>query len=95
MRYITYKLVWRAGYGYGPDEVLSDHDSKISGIVASPNVYDGLILAYLYGDIDLSLLENWSAVELTEGEALAFVKDINSDATLNTDGLIEFPFKPF
>ena len=91
MRYITYNLTYPTPqYGYGPEPIAHAQGSKL---VASNFATDiGLHLGYLDGDINLVLLNDWSANELTQIQALTFAKSINSEAFLGDDGIIKTPF---
>lgn len=92
MRYITYRLTWVDGYGYGPEQTIADNGGHLEASSwTAPSVEDGLILGYLYGDQSIDFISNWNPTELTEDEALAFAKGINNEAIVNEAGIIIYP----
>lgn len=91
MKYITWSLIWKDGYGYGPEALVAENGARLESAHAKPGVANGTILGYLTGDLDLSLLSDWNVVELTQDEALAFVQQINSEASVDQDGFIVLP----
>lgn len=90
MRYITWRLIWDDdNYGYGPESTAIDNGAVL---VASswvyPSIKEGKILGYLYGDLDISILNKWEAEEISSEQALDFAKIIDSGAYLNEDGAV-------
>lgn len=89
MRYCTWRLAWSDGYGYGPEKTAHENGSKLEASMwVSPDVESGTILGYLTGDVDISILSDFEAQELTEAEALAFATAIDENAYLLEDGII-------
>lgn len=89
MRYCTWKLVWSDGYGYGPEQTAHDNGGKLTpSMWVMPSVEAGHILGYATEDLDLGLLTDWEATELTEDEALAFAKSLDVTAYVMVDGSI-------
>lgn len=91
MRYITYNLTYPTPeYGFGPEPIAHAQGSKL---VASSFVNNtGLHLGYLDGDLNLVLISDWFANELTQTEALTFAKSLHTEASVNDNGIIQVPF---
>ena len=89
MRYCTWKLTWSEGYGYGPEQTAHDNGGKLTpSMWVNPNVETGSILGYATEGLDLTLLADWEATELTESEALAFARTLDANAYVIEDGSI-------
>lgn len=90
MRYVTWKLSWIAGdYGVGPEQIVADNNGRLEASQwVNPTVEKGEILGYLQGDLDIQLISDWKAVELTAEEAVSFAKLLDETAHLHENGLI-------
>lgn len=91
MRYLTWQLTWPGDhrYGYGPEPIAADNGAHLEASMwVNPTVEAGVILGYLNGDIDLGLIEAWSAQELSENDALVFAQGIDPNAYVSDDGRI-------
>lgn len=89
MKYLTWKLNWNGQYGTGPEGLVAKSGAHLSASMwVTPDVESGTILGYLTGDIDVSILSDFEAQELTESEALAFATAIDENAYLLEDGII-------
>lgn len=89
MRYCTWRLTWSDGYGYGPEKTAQENGSKLEASMwVSPDVETGTILGYLTGDVDLTILSDFDAQELSEADALAFAAAIDANAYVMEDGSI-------
>lgn len=86
MRYITWRLNWIDGYGYGPEPVAADNEATME---ASAFVDEaGTHLGYLTGDLDLDLVVDYEVTELDAGEALVFALTIDDTAFMLDGGRI-------
>lgn len=87
MRYIAWNLKWSddGRYGYGPEGTADLFGSVLQ---SSMWVDNKIILGYLQGDVAVSNLSLWNAVELSQSEALDFATRIASEAFLLPDGTI-------
>jgi hypothetical protein len=90
MRYIVWHLTWPTEeYGYGPEQAAADNGAHLEASMwVNPDVEHGNILGYLTGDLDLALLVDWDATELSEADALAFAVNIDAGAYVMADGVI-------
>lgn len=90
MRYCTWKLVWSEdGYGIGPEQRVEENGGSLSASMwVDGGVESGTILGYATDDVDLSLLTDWSVMELSEADALQFAKSLDQTAYVADDGLI-------
>lgn len=93
MRYLVWKLIWPDGkYGIGPEQIVADQGARLEASSwFNPSVEQGEILGYLTGDVDLSLISQWSVRELIADDALAFAKSINDKAFIADNGVITAP----
>lgn len=87
MRYLIYQLNWISGYGYGPEDIANQNNSRIE---PSCFVENERILGYMHGELDLSLISAYQPEILTQNEALLFAKNLNETAYLLDDGTIAF-----
>lgn len=86
MRYLTWRLNWIDGCGYGPESVAADNGATME---ASSFVDEtGTHLGYLTGDFDLDLVVDYDVAELAAGEALAFAQTFDDTAFILDDGRI-------
>lgn len=90
MKYITWKLVWdENNYGYGPEPTAAENGCRLEASQwLNPEDVTGVILGYLHGDMNVSLLSSWEAEELTQQQAINFAKMIDSAATVDENGII-------
>lgn len=89
MRYLTWRLTWNGNYGYGPEQIAFANGARLEASSwLDLTVEQGTILGYLIGNIDLSLLSDWSVAELSEIDALDFAKTIDPSAFFLDDGRI-------
>ena len=89
MRYCTWKLTWSEDYGYGPEQTAHDNGGKLTpSMWVNPSVETGSILGYATEGLDLTLLADWGATELTEAEALTFARTLDANAYVTEDGSI-------
>lgn len=90
MRYLTWKLNWPTPeYGTGPEQTAHDNGSRLEASSwVNPDVEHGVILGYLTGELDITLLSLWEVGELTEAQALAFAQAIDENAHVMDDGVI-------
>jgi hypothetical protein len=54
----------------------------------NPTVQSGTILGYLTGGLDVAMLAEWDAVEVTAEQALSFAEILDSNAYVDADGVI-------
>lgn len=93
MRYFTWKLDWSSGVGTDPTSAVNSDTTRIEPAFATGNVQDPDTLIYSYltmGDIDTTLLNQWSVQETTVDAMFASAIALNPDATL-VNGIIKFP----
>ncbi len=94
MRYLKWQLHDASGVsGTYPVETIA-----AMGGNANTSCYvgdDGYRIAYLWEDVDISLLDSaWNVTEVTEAEALAFCQALWEDAEVMDDGRIAGPPPP-
>lgn len=88
MRYFTWNTIWDNESKYG----TTPESSVITGNLEGGFEYQGTsIVGYGSNDVDISNLQNWSVIEITETEALNFAKSLNSNCYVNDDGKIQAP----
>jgi len=90
MRYLTWNLHWPTiEYGTGPEQTVADNGARLEASSwVNPSVEHGSILGYFTGGVNLALLTDWNAVEVTEAQALAFAQAIDENAYVMDDGVI-------
>jgi len=89
MRYITWKLTWVDGYGYGPEQVIADNGGFLEASSwFNPTIEQGTILGYLHGEQPIDLISSWNAIELSQEEALGFARVIDAGVSVNENGVI-------
>lgn len=92
MRYITWKLVWKGDYGYGPESTAANIGQHMeASSFCDADVETGTILGYLFGDADISNFSDWDAVELSQEDALSFALAINPESYITENGYISAP----
>ena len=87
MKYFTWNTVFDdLGYGNTPET------SVTTGTLEGGFDYQGTsIVGYGSNNVNISGLEKWSVVEITQAEALNFAKSLNSNCYVNDDGKIQAP----
>jgi hypothetical protein len=90
VNYATWKLNFtNPNYGTGPEDKIGELGFGAEGAWASGQVEEGgTILGYVTEELDPAELTEWQFTNLTEAEALAFAKAIDSTATVLEDGRI-------
>lgn len=90
MNYATWKLNFdNPDYGTGAELAISKQGVTAEAAWSNGQVQEGsTILGYLTDQVDESLLTDWDVKNVTQAQALAFCKKINSGATLLQDGRI-------
>ena len=89
MKYLTWKLNWNDDYGTGPEGLVGQNRAHLAASMwVVPDVETGTILGYLTGDVDLTILSDFDAQELSEADALAFAAAIDANAYVMEDGSI-------
>jgi hypothetical protein len=93
MKYILSKNKWVDDFGIGIESALSPTDSYEPSEFMFPQEPTGQILAYVNDEFDCSLFADFSAVEISQSEALSFAKQVDKDAYISNDQTIEMPYK--
>lgn len=91
MQFVTWKLNWIDGYGYGPESLAFEHGLLFQ---ASAFTSNDVILGKAYGDIDPVLFSEFDLELISETEALDFAQSVESTAFITEDGDIAFVRKP-
>jgi hypothetical protein len=93
MNYATWKIDFTDPmYGTGPEEKIAELGFLAGGLWVNGSInLGGTILGYVSGPQDESQLTKWSFKNLSQDEALDFVKKIHPTAILSVDGEITVP----
>ena len=88
MKYLKWQLHDASGVsGTHPVETIA-----AMGGSANTSEYvddDGYRIAYLWEDVDISVLDSaWDVTEVTEAEALTFCRQLYEDAVIMADGRV-------
>jgi hypothetical protein len=75
MRYFTWNTIWDDGSEYG----TTPEPSVITGYLEGGFEYQGTsIVGYGSDDVDITGLEKWSVIEITQNQALEYAQILNS-----------------
>lgn len=87
MKYFTWNTVFdNLGCGTTPES------SVVIGTLEGGFEYEGTsIVGYGSDDVDISNLDKWSVIEISQNEVLNFAKSLNSKCYLNDQGKIQAP----
>jgi hypothetical protein len=89
MKYATWKLKFdNPKYGYGPQVVALNLGVQLEGAYLVGYPSGGTILGYVFGDAAPDNFADFEYKEITQGEALNFVQDIDPTAYVDTTGRI-------
>ena len=91
MTYLKWKLS-EGTWGTGPEETIADRGGHADAGWAVDD--DGYRIGYLTQTADLTGLETWDVIEVTEAEALTFCQQFYADAEVLPDGRISAPPPP-
>ena len=76
MRYFTWNTIWNDGSEYG----TTPESSVITGNLEGGFEYQGTsIVGYGSDDVDITGLDKWSVVEITQQECLDFALALNPE----------------
>jgi len=92
MRYATWNIsfVDNATEGTTPEPMIRSKGGQTFGIL---NINETKILGQISDNSDLTGLEKWQVVEITQQEALDIALSFDSRFTLDNDGSIYAPIK--
>jgi hypothetical protein len=88
MRYFTWNTVWDSESEYG----TTPESSVTIGTLEGGFEYQGTsIVGYGSDNVDISNLQKWSVVEITQAETLNLAKSLNNNCYINDEGKIQAP----
>lgn len=89
MRYATWKVYFPAGSneGYTPEPIIRERGGTAEGAIGTNN----LMVGYISDNADLSNLEQYEAIEITQQQALDLAIEFNPNCSMGNDGRINFP----
>lgn len=88
MRYFTWNTVWDNDSQYG----TTPESSVVLGTLEGGFEYEGMsIVGYGSDNIDITGLNKWSVVEITQEQALTYAQALNSECYINSEGKIQAP----
>ena len=93
MRYATWKLNFsNPDLGTGPESKIIELGTSAQGAFSLGEVQDGgLIIGYVFAEVDASELSDWQFGWITQEEVLLYGKQLNPAATLDEAGFIVMP----
>ncbi len=94
MKYYRWKLKWEDGEGIDFTRFVNNDSTRVEPDFSVGDLLDPTTWIYGYlvsGTINLALLTEWSAEEVTSIEILDAAKSLNENVVLGTDGRVEFP----
>ena len=97
MKYYTWKLKWENNEGTNPSYVINNEVTRIEPVFANGDITDPDTLIYcnlISGEFDPSEFSEWSVTEITAEDMLDAAVLIDSDATMNENGIVVFTPRP-
>lgn len=76
--------------GSTPEPTIRDRGGQASGGMMLNSF---TVLGYIWGDVDLSGLDQWDFTEKSSTEALALAQAVNPDCYFAADGTIQAPIE--
>ena len=89
MKYATWKVYFpvNSNEGYTPEPIIRERGGTAEGVIGTNN----LMVGYISDNADLSNLEQYEAIEITQQQALNLAIEFNPNCSMGNDGRINFP----